>query len=78
MSILGYGLLPMLVLGLLGVFFSLDKGIGTVFALLIALWSSYAASNFMNVLMRESKDRKALIMYPLFLYYLSFTLIVIF
>lgn len=52
MSILGYGLLPMLVLGLLGVFFSLNKGIGTVIALLIALWSSYAASNFMNVLMR--------------------------
>lgn len=78
MSILGYGLLPMLVLGFLGVFFSLNKGIGTVIALLIALWSSYAASNFMNVLMKESKDRKALIMYPLFLYYLSFTLIVIF
>lgn len=78
MSILGYGLLPMLFLGFFGVFFSLNKGIGTIFALLIALWASYAAGNFMNVLMKDAKDRKLLIMYPLFLFYLSFTLIVIF
>jgi hypothetical protein len=52
MSILGYGLLPMLFLGFLGVFFSLNRGIGTVITLLIASWSSYAAGNFMNVLMK--------------------------
>lgn len=78
MSILGYGLLPMLMLGFFGVFFSLNGGIGTIFALLIASWASYAAGNFMSVLMREAKERKLLIMYPLFLYYLSFTLLVIF
>lgn len=78
MSILGYGLLPMLVLGFFGLFMSLNRGIGTIIALLVALWASYAAGNFMSVLMREAKERRLLIMYPLFLYYLSFTLIVIF
>ena len=52
MSILGYGLLPMLVLGFIGVFFALNKGIGTIIAILIASWASYAAGNFMNVLMK--------------------------
>lgn len=78
MSILGYGLLPMLVLGFLGVFLTLNKGLGIVVGLLIASWASYAASNFMNVLMKDAKDRRLLIMYPMFLYYLSFTFIVIF
>lgn len=55
MSILGYGLLPMLLLGLLGVFFNLNKGFGTVIGLFIAMWSSYASSNFMNALIRDSK-----------------------
>jgi hypothetical protein len=55
MSILGYGLLPMLVLGFFGLFMSLNRGIGTIIALLVALWASYAAGNFMSVLMREAK-----------------------
>ncbi len=52
MSILGYGLLPMLLLGLIGVFVSLNKGIGTIIAIIIASWASYAAGNFINVLMK--------------------------
>lgn len=68
----------MLVLGFFGVFLTLNKGLGIVVGLFIAFWASYAASNFMNVLMKDAKDRRLLIMYPMFLYYLSFTFIVIF
>lgn len=47
MSTLGYGLLPMLGLGVVGIFFSLNGGIGIIVALGTAFWSSFAAGNFM-------------------------------
>ena len=78
MSTLGYCLLPMLTLGLLAVFFSLTTPIGVVTALLTASWASLAAGNFIQTLIRNSANRKALIIYPLFLFYVSFTLIVSF
>lgn len=78
MSSMGYGLIPMLGLGALGVFVSLKGGLGICVALAMAAWSSFAAGNFMDVLIRDSKSRKALVIYPLFLFYVSFTLIVIF
>ncbi len=55
MSILGYGLLPMLFLGFFGLFMSLNRGFGTIIALGVALWASYAAGNFMKVLMKDQK-----------------------
>ena len=78
MSTMGYGLLPMLGLGFLGVFMSLKTGLGIGVALAAAAWSSLAAGNFMDVLIQDSKDRKLLVIYPLFLFYVSFTMIVIF
>ena len=78
MSTMGYGLLPMLGLGLIGVFLSLKSGLGIAVALLAAGWASTAAGNFMDVLIKDNKDRKALVIYPLFLFYVSFTMIVIF
>jgi len=75
---MGYGLLPMLGLGAMGVFVSLKGAIGIIVTLGIAGWSSFAAGNFMAVLIRETKNKRALIIYPLFLFYVSFTLIVIF
>ena len=78
MSTLGYGLLPMLLLGFVGIFVSLKSGLGISVALSAAAWSSYSAGNFMDVLIKDNKDRKGLVMYPLFLFYVSFTMIVIF
>jgi hypothetical protein len=78
MSTMGYGLLPMLGLGAIGVFVSLKGAVGIIVTLAIAGWSSFAAGNFMAVLIRETKNKRALIIYPLFLFYVSFTLIVIF
>lgn len=78
MSTMGYGLLPMVLLGFMGVFVSLKGGLGIIIALGTAFWASYSAGNFMDVLIKDSKNRKALVIYPLFLFYVSFTLIVIF
>ena len=79
MSTLGYSLLPMLILGLFGIFFNLKGSIGILISLSIALWASLSAANFMEVYLRQpNTDRKALLAYPLFLYYLCFAMIVIF
>lgn len=78
MSTMGYGLLPMVGLGFIGIFISLKSGLGTMVALAAAFWASYAAGNFMDALIKDTKDRKALVIYPLFLFYVSFTMIVIF
>jgi hypothetical protein len=75
---MGYGLLPMVGLGFIGIFISLKSGLGITVALLAAFWASYAAGNFMDALIKDTKDRKALVIYPLFLFYVSFTMIVIF
>ena len=78
MSTMGYGLLPMLGFGMIGIFLSLKSGLGIVVALAVSAWSSVAAGNFMDVLIRDTKDRKSLVIYPLFLFYVSFTMIIIF
>lgn len=78
MSSMGYGLLPMLPLGAVGILFSLRGGVGIVVGLACAAWSSFSAGNFMDVLIKDTKDRKILVIYPLFLFYVSFTMIVIF
>ena len=78
MSTMGYGLLPMLGLGALGIFVTIKSGVGIVVALAVSVWSSFAAGNFMDVLIKDTKDKKSLVIYPLFLFYVSFTMIVIF
>ena len=78
MSTVGYGLLPMLGFGFVGIFLSVKSGVGIVVALAVSAWSSIAAGNFMDVLIKDTKDRKGLVIYPLFLFYISFTMIIIF
>ena len=45
MSTMGYGLLPMLLLGFIGIFIQLKGMAGIVFGLALAAWSSFAAGN---------------------------------
>lgn len=45
MSGVGYALLPMLVLGFCGIFFSLKGTIGILLTLSLAFWASLAAGN---------------------------------
>lgn len=79
MSTIGYGLLPMLILGVFGIIFTLKGTIGILLSLSIAFWSSLAAGNAFEVYLREPHNsRKLLLVYPLFLFYLSFAMNVIF
>jgi hypothetical protein len=58
MSTLGYGLLPMLLLGFFGIFVSLNGNIGIIVGLVIAIWSSFSAGKIIKVLMHDqNKDR---------------------
>lgn len=76
-SYLGYSLLPMLILAILGIFLSLKTGFGIFASLILAGWSSYTSGALMSLALNRSEGR-ILIMYPLFLFYLSFALIIIF
>lgn len=78
MSTMGYGLLPMLLLGVLGILIEIRGGPAMIFGFALALWCSIAAGNIMEALMKENKSRKILIAYPLFLFYVSFAMIVMF
>jgi hypothetical protein len=46
MSTVGYALLPMLLLGFLGIFTSMKGTAGILLSLAVSGWSSLAASNF--------------------------------
>lgn len=76
-SILGYSLLPIVLLSALGVFFRLNGTIGTVFAIVCVGWSTLTATKFFESLL-EMKDQKYLIMYPVCLMYACFTLLTVF
>ena len=79
MSTLGYALLPMLILGFFGIFTSMKGTAGIILSLGISGWSSLAASNFVEDMMKQTnQDRKPLLIYPLFLFYVSFAMSIIF
>lgn len=79
MSTVGYALLPMLLLGFLNIFTSMKGTAGILLSLGVAGWSSLAASNFVEAMMKQTAtDRKPLLIYPLFLFYVSFAMIIIF
>lgn len=79
MSTVGYSLLPMLLLGFLGIFTSMKGTGGILLSLAVSGWSSLAASNFVEAQMKQTNaDRKPLLIYPLFLFYVSFAMIIIF
>lgn len=77
MSFLGYSLIPMLLLAIVGIFASLTGEFGLISGLLLSSWSSYSCSNLFTVMLNR-EDSKMLIMYPLFLFYVSFALIIIY
>jgi hypothetical protein len=79
MSTMGYSMLPMLILGSFGIFMPMKGTLGITLSFLVSGWSSFAASNFIEGLMKQTEtDRRALLLYPLFLFYVSFAMIVIF
>ncbi|KAL4512775.1 hypothetical protein ABPG72_017460 [Tetrahymena utriculariae] len=77
LSILGYCLMPVIILSFFNVFISLRFSLGYIFALLSILWSTYAATNFFNELIHQ-QHQKYLVAYPVFLFYSIFVLLTIF
>lgn len=77
-SILGYCLLPVVVLSVLSIFLSLKGLLGTVLSVLIVGWCSLSASRLFATLMASDCSQRPLIAYPCCLLYGVFILIVIF
>jgi hypothetical protein len=54
MGTMGYSLIPMLILGVMSIFVQMKSPLGMILGLLVSGWSSIAASNFIEVLMRHT------------------------
>lgn len=76
-SVLGYALLPIVMLSGTGVIITLQSGVGFVLSCIAVIWSSLAASRIF-VIMSADKSQRPLIAYPCALLYSVFVLLVIF
>lgn len=76
-SILGYCFLPLCFLSLIGVFISLETKIGYFLGALFVAWSTLSSSAFLDSLL-QLHGARALIAYPLMIYYSVFALMAIF
>ncbi|KAK8817645.1 hypothetical protein WA538_004363, partial [Blastocystis sp. DL] len=70
-SILGYSIIPLVLLALYSVFLSTRNIMGLILGIFCVVWSSYSASRFIELLL-GSKDQRYIIMYPLLLLYATF------
>ena len=77
MSFLGYSLLPMLLLAFVGALAPLQRVLEVLLGLCLAGWSSWTAGSWLVVVLAR-EDSRWLVVYPLFLFYVSFSLIIIF
>jgi hypothetical protein len=76
-SVLGYCLLPVVVLSVLGIFLPLYSLLGSMCAALAVMWSSLSASKLF-VMMSGDPQQRPLIAYPCVLLYGAFALAVVF
>lgn len=76
-SILGYCFLPLCFLSLFGIFYSLNNTFGYVLGGIFVCWSTWSSSGFLNSLLQLHSAR-ALIAYPLLIFYSVFALMAIF
>lgn len=77
-SILGYCLLPVVVLSTLSIFLAMTSLIGVTLSIFAVLWCSLSASRLFMALMASDCSQRPLIAYPCILLYSVFTLIVTF
>lgn len=76
-SILGYGILPIVLLAVTSVFFDLRGAFGFVLAVLVLAWCTHTSSRFFETALRM-QHRRWLLAYPCFLLYTCFALMTIF
>merc|ERR1712113_356806 len=76
-SILGYGLIPTVILAFLGIFVTLKSSIGTFMSALCICWSTATSSRFFATAIAMHQQRW-LVAYPVGLFYTCFTLLTVF
>ncbi|KAA1138474.1 hypothetical protein PGTUg99_016707 [Puccinia graminis f. sp. tritici] len=76
-SVLGYCLLPLVLLSLVTVVVSMDGYLGYILSILSILWCSYSASGMFVSVLRMSEQR-LLVAYPVSLFYATFALLSVF
>ncbi|KAK9475857.1 hypothetical protein V1514DRAFT_338743 [Lipomyces japonicus] len=76
-SVLGYCLLPLVVTSAIGVLVSVDNLLGYVLSTLAIVWCTYSSSA-MFVAVLQLSDMRALVAYPLALFYSVFAVMTIF
>lgn len=76
-SVIGYCLLPLVLISVFGVFISLDNFLGYVASAVSVFWCTYSASGFFVAVLKLHNVR-TLIAYPLFMFYSVFALMAIF
>jgi hypothetical protein len=76
-SVLGYCLLPLVLLSCVGVAFPLSGGIGLIASALAISWCTYSSST-MFVTVLQMSEQRLLVAYPVGLLYVCFALMTIF
>ncbi|KAK6199274.1 uncharacterized protein RJT21DRAFT_121584 [Scheffersomyces amazonensis] len=76
-SVIGYCLLPLVLLNVIGVVMSLDNMVGYILSILAVIWCTYSASGFF-VAVLQLHNARPLVAYPLFMFYSVFALMTIF
>lgn len=76
MSVLGYCQAPMLVLALMRVMTTVNALL-VVVAIAVSIWSAKAATIFFEAIL-QLHNKKWLVGYPVFLFYMTFVLIIVF
>ncbi len=77
MSVLGYCLLPFVVLATATLVIDVTNAIGYAVCAGIIMWSTYMATKFIDIMV-EIQGKKMLIAYPVALFYMCFLLLTIF
>jgi len=76
-SILGYSLLPFVILAAISIFTQLNNAVGWGVCALMVAWSTLTATRFFEYGL-DMEDKKYLIAYPIVLFYSVFMLLTIF
>lgn len=76
-SILGYSLLPFVILASLAIFTELSNSVGGLISFLILVWSTVTATRYFEYGL-EMENKKYLIAYPIALFYFVFMMLTVF
>ncbi|KAG0300783.1 hypothetical protein BGZ98_008904 [Dissophora globulifera] len=76
-SVLGYCMLPLVMLSSLSTFFVLNGGLGYLLSALAIIWCTYSSSGFFTAVLGMN-DQRFLVAYPVGLFYGCFALMTVF